>query len=408
MLQSRFEERLSRQLSAHASHSNLPSFGLGLKPSTEESSHAPPFSKSTTRLFSAAHGDSGNTAGTHAASGMVVPIEKGAPLVAIVGPTAAGKSALALALAESLDGEIVNYDSVQVYRGFDIGSGKLAPEERRGVRHHLLDCLEAEEQFTAGDYRREALRVLAGIKERARLPVFVGGTGLYLRALFMGLFEGPPRSEELRDRLRGIAERQGREFLYRLLQRLDPEAAARIQPRDTQKTVRALEVCILARTPISKMQARGRSGLEGYRVIKVGLDPDRKELYRRINRRVEQMFAGGLVEETAAMVARQNSSRIKALGALGYRQACAVAKGQLSLPEAILQTQVATRRYAKRQMTWFRHESGIIWFGGFGDDPWIQSQVIDLLHQVGVAALRRGPELQNPALNVQIPDEDKG
>ena len=339
---------------------------------------------------------------------MVVPIEKGAPLVAIVGPTAAGKSALALALAESLDGEIVNYDSVQVYRGFDIGSGKLAPEERRGVRHHLLDCLEAEEQFTAGDYRREALRVLAGIKERARLPVFVGGTGLYLRALFMGLFEGPPRSEELRDRFRGIAERQGREFLYRLLQRLDPEAAARIQPRDTQKTVRALEVCILARTPISKMQARGRSGLEGYRVIKVGLDPDRKELYRRINRRVEQMFAGGLVEETAAMVARQNSSRIKALGALGYRQACAVAKGQLSLPEAILQTQVATRRYAKRQMTWFRHESGIIWFGGFGDDSRIQSQVIDLLHQVGVAALRRGPELQNPALSVQIPDEDKG
>jgi tRNA dimethylallyltransferase len=339
---------------------------------------------------------------------MVVSIEKGAPLVAIVGPTAAGKSALALALAESLDGEVVNYDSVQVYRGFDIGSGKLAPEERLGVRHHLLDCLEPEEQFTAGDYRREALRVLAGIKERARLPVFVGGTGLYLRALFMGLFEGPPRSEELRDRLRGIAERQGREFLYRLLQRLDPEAAARIQPRDTQKTVRALEVCILARTPISKMQARGRSGLEGYRVIKVGLDPDRKELYRRINRRVEQMFAGGLVEETAAMVARQNSSRIKALGALGYRQACAVAKGQLSLPEAILQTQVATRRYAKRQMTWFRHESGIIWFGGFGDDPWVQSQVIDLLHPVGVAALRRGTELQNPALNVQIPDEDKG
>lgn len=338
---------------------------------------------------------------------MVVPIEKGAPLVAIVGPTAAGKSALALALAERLDGEIVNYDSVQVYRGFDIGSGKLAPEERLGVPHHLLDCVEAEEQFTAGDYRREALRVLAGIKARARLPVFVGGTGLYLRALFMGLFEGPPRSEELRDRLRGTAERQGREFLYRLLERLDPEAAARIQPRDTQKTVRALEVCILARTPISKMQARGRSGLEGYRVIKVGLDPDRMELYRRINRRVEQMFAGGLVEETDAMVSRRNSSRIKALGALGYRQACAVAKGQLSLPEAILQTQVATRRYAKRQMTWFRHESGIIWFGGFGDDLCIQTQVIDSLHRLGVAGLRGRPKLQNPALKVRIPDEDK-
>ena len=392
-------------MSAHASHSNLASFGLGLKPPTEEPDHASSFSKSTTGLFSAAHGGSGNTSGARAASGMVVPIEKGAPLIAIVGPTAAGKSALALALAESLDGEIVNYDSVQVYRGFDIGSGKLAPEERRGVPHHLLDGLEAEEQFTAGDYRREALRVLAGIIERARLPVFVGGTGLYLRAVFMGLFDGPPRSEELRGRLRAIAERRGREFLHRLLKRLDPEAAARIQLRDTQKTVRALEVCILARTPISKMQARGRSGLEGYGVVKVGLDPERRELYARIDRRVERMFARGLVEETRALLARQDSSRIKALGALGYRQACAVAKGQMSLPEAILQTQVATRRYAKRQMTWFRHEAGITWLGGFGDDPRIQSQVINLLHEIGIAAPRRGPELQNPALFARHSEE---
>jgi tRNA dimethylallyltransferase len=322
---------------------------------------------------------------------MVVPIEKGAPLVAIVGPTAAGKSALALALAESLDGEIVNYDSVQLYRGFDIGSGKLAAEERRGIPHHLLDCLEAEEQFTAGDYRREALRVLAEIKERARLPILVGGTGLYLRAVFMGLFDGPSRSEELRGRLRGLAERRGRVFLHRLLKRLDPEAAVRIQPRDTQKTVRALEVCILARTPISKMQARGRSGLEGYRVVKVGLHPERRELYQRIDRRVECMFARGLVEETRALLAREDWSRLKALGALGYRQARAVAQGQLSLPEAILQTQGATRRYAKRQMTWFRHEPGILWFGGFGDDPQLQSQVINLLQDLGIAAARRGP-----------------
>jgi tRNA dimethylallyltransferase len=317
---------------------------------------------------------------------MVVPIEKGSPLVAIVGPTAAGKSALALALAESLDGEIVNYDSVQLYRGCDIGSGKLAPEERRGVPHHLLDLLEAEEEFTAGDYRRKALGVLAEIKQRARLPVFVGGTGLYLRAVFMGLFDGPPRSEELRDRLRALVARRGREFLHRLLKRLDREAAARIQPRDTQKTVRALEVCILARTPISKMQARGRSGLEGYRVVKVGLHPERRELCQRIDRRVEAMFARGLVEETRALLARQEWNRIKTLGALGYRQARAVAQGQLSLPEAILQTQVATRRYAKRQMTWFRHEAGIIWFGGFGDDPQVQSQVINFLRDVGIAA----------------------
>jgi len=324
---------------------------------------------------------------------MVVPIEKDAPLIAIVGPTAAGKSALALVLAESLDGEIVNYDSVQVYRGFDVGSGKLAPEERRGVPHHLLDDLDPEEPFTAGDYRRQALRILAGIRERGRLPVFVGGTGLYLRAVFMGLFDGPPRSEELRGRLRALAERKGREFLHRLLERLDPEAAAQIQPRDTQKTVRAVEVCILARTPISKMQARGRNGLEGYRVVKLGVDPDRKELYARIDGRVEQMFAKGLVEETRALLARSESSRAKALGALGYRQACAVAQGQMSLPEAILQTQAATRRYAKRQMTWFRHEADITWWRGFGDDSRIQTQVMNFLREIGVAQPGRGPEL---------------
>jgi len=318
---------------------------------------------------------------------MVVPIEQGTPLVAIVGPTAAGKSALAVAVAASLDGEIINYDSVQLYRGFDIGSGKLAPQERQGIPHHLLDCLEAQDQFTAGDYRREALRVLAEVKERRKLPVFVGGTGLYLRAVFMGLFDGPPRSEELRSRLRIVAQRRGREFVHRLLERLDPAAAARIEPRDTQKAVRALEVCILARTPISAMQARGRSGLEGYRVLKVGLHPERRELCRRIDRRVEWMFAHGLLEETRSLLARQDSSRLKALGALGYRQAKELALGQISLPEAIAQTQAATRRYAKRQMTWFRHEAGISWFSGFGDDPRIQIQVIDALRESRIAAV---------------------
>ena len=317
---------------------------------------------------------------------MVVPIEQGAPLVAIVGPTAAGKSALAVAVAASLDGEIINYDSVQLYRGFDIGSGKLAPEERQGVPHHLLGFLEAQDQFTAGDYRREALRMLAEIKARDKLPVFVGGTGLYLRALFMGLFDGPPRSEELRNRLRAMAERRGREFLHRLLDRLDPAAAARIQPRDMQKTIRALEVCILARTPISAMQARGRSGLEGYRVLKVGLNPERRELCRRIDKRVEWMFAHGLLEETRSLLTRQDSSRLKALGALSYRQASAFALGQISLPEAISQTQAATRRYAKRQMTWFRREAGINWFSGFGDDLRIQAQVIDALRESRIVA----------------------
>ena len=185
------------------------------------------------------------------------------PLIAIVGPTAAGKSALALALAERLNGEVVNYDSVQLYRGFDVGSGKLPPAERRGVAHHLLDCLEPADVFTAGDYRREALKVLADLRGRAKLPIFVGGTGLYLRALLVGLFEGPVRSEALRERLRAMVERRGREFLHRLLARLDAAAAARIQPRDTQKLIRAVEVCILAQQPLSAMHARGRAGSGG-------------------------------------------------------------------------------------------------------------------------------------------------
>ena len=374
-----------RQVSVHTSRFYPPSFGSGMKYSIVEASNVSPFSNSTPGVFSSARSGAGNPPLTRVASGMVVPIEPGAPLVAIVGPTAAGKSALAVAVAAALDGEIVNYDSVQLYRGFDIGSAKPALEERQGVPHHLLDCLDGQEPFTAGDYRREALRVLSEIKGRGKLPVFAGGTGLYLRALFLGLFDGPPRSEELRSRLRAMAERRGREFLHRLLARLDPAAAARIEPRDTQKTIRALEVCIQARTPISAMQARGRIELEGYRVLKIGLQPERKELCRRIDRRVEWMFAHGLLEETQALSARQDSSRLKALGALGYRQASAFALGQISLPEAISQTQAATRRYAKRQMTWFRHETGITWFDGFGDDPQIQAQVIDTLRKARIA-----------------------
>ena len=312
------------------------------------------------------------------------------PLVAIVGPTAAGKSALGLEIAARLDGEIVNYDSVQVYRGFDVGSGKLPRAERRGIPHHLLDCREAEQVFTAGDYRREALRILADLRTRRKLPIFVGGTGLYLRALLLGLFEGPARSEPLRERLRELAGRRGREYLHRLLARLDPASAGRIQPRDTQKIIRALEVCLLERKPVSALQARGRKRLAGYRVHKIGMDPDRTLLYERINRRVEAMFAGGLLEEARALLTRPDARQVKPLQALGYRQACSVLRGHMKLAEAIRQTQAMTRRYAKRQLTWFRSEPDITWFDGFGDDPEIQRGVLRALEQAGVAA-RRAP-----------------
>ena len=308
------------------------------------------------------------------------------PLIAIVGPTAAGKSALALALAERLSGEVVNYDSVQLYRGFNVGSGKLPLAERRGVAHHLLDCLEPADVFTAGDYRREALKVLADLRGRAKFPICVGGTGLYLRALLVGLFEGPVRSEALRERLRALAERRGREFLHRLLARLDTAAAARIQPRDSQKLIRAVEVCILAKQPLSALHARGRAGLEGYRAIKLGLNPPRAQLYDRINRRVERMFATGLMEETQSLLYHPDAARIKPLGALGYRQACLVLQGKASRDDAVIATQAATRHYAKRQLTWFRREAEIVWFEGFGDDPHVQSRITETLRWTAVTA----------------------
>lgn len=309
-----------------------------------------------------------------------------APLIVILGPTASGKSALALELAERCGGEIVNCDSVQVYRGFDIGAGKVPLEERRGIPHHLLDIVEPDQLFTAGDYRREATRALDSIRERGRVPVLVGGTGLYLRALLLGLFEGPARSESLRARLKTLANRRsGRsnkeeepapgEALHRLLRRKDPAAAARIHPRDTQKIVRALEVCLLMRQPMSGMLERGRTGLTGYAVLKIGLNPDRVTLHERINRRVEGMFRAGLLEETRRLLACGDALRLKPLEALGYRQAAAVLRGEISEDDAVRQTQAATRQYAKRQMTWFRRETDVTWWAGFGDDPEIQHRI---------------------------------
>jgi tRNA dimethylallyltransferase len=283
---------------------------------------------------------------------------------------------LALAIAEETSGEILNYDSVQLYRGFDIGSGKVPMEERRRIPHHLLDIVEPDQLFTAGDYRREAMRVLTDVRERGRLPILVGGTGLYLRALLQGLFEGPQRSETLRARLRNVAQRRGPGSLHRLLTRLDRVSASRIHPRDEQKLVRAIEVCVLARQPMSVMFSQGRFGLEGFRVLKLGLNPPRSELNDRIDRRVDRMYRAGLLEEAEVALARPDKARLKPLQALGYPQACAAVRGDLSVEEAMRRTQAATRQYAKRQMTWFRGEEGVTWFMGFGDDPPVQRQVI--------------------------------
>jgi tRNA dimethylallyltransferase len=268
---------------------------------------------------------------------------------------------------------------VQIFRGFDIGTGKVPLVERRGIPHHLLDIAEPSQTFTAGDYRREAIRVLHDIRARQHLPIVVGGTGLYLRALLLGLFEGPERSEVLRERLSQIVRRRDREFLHRMLRRMDPKAAARIHPRDTPKVIRALEVCMLARRPMTAMHAQGRRAIEGFQVLKVGLNPPRNELSSRITRRTESMFETGLLDEVRDMLKSQDAERVKPLGAIGYREARALLDGELTKDEAIRRAQTATRQYAKRQLTWFRREQDVEWFEGFGDDSAIERRVSEWL-----------------------------
>ncbi len=298
-------------------------------------------------------------------------------LVVIVGPTGSGKTALSLALAEHFGGEIVNCDSVAIYRGVDIGSAKPSPEERSRAPHHLFDLVDLDHYMTAGEYARRARQVLAEIRQRGRLPIVVGGTGLYLRALLQGLFAGPERSEELRQRLRARAKQRGSPYLYRVLQRLDPAAAEKIHPNDAPKIIRALEVCLAARRPMSELWQRGRDPLRGFRVLKIGLDPERDALYARLNQRAERMFERGLVEETAQL--RQQHPGAWVLSSLGYRQAVAVLQGKMDREHALSATQQAHRNYAKRQMTWFRREPEVMWLKGFGDEPDLQQHALGLV-----------------------------
>lgn len=308
------------------------------------------------------------------------------PLVAVVGPTASGKSALGGWLAERLDGEVVACDSTQVYRYFSIGTAKPTPEEQRGIPHHLMDLLEPHELFTAGEYRRRALETLEDLRRRGRLPIFTVGTGLYLRALLEGLADAPTRSEELRARLAERARRRGPEYLHRLLQRLDPQAADRIAPQDLAKLIRAVEVCLLAGRPITELHRAGRPRLEGYAPLKVGLMPRRGELYRRIERRVQTMLQRGWLDELQALLARGISPAARPFQFIGYRELRAHLAGELSLSEAVAAIEQNTRRYAKRQITWFRKEPGVAWFAGFGDDPAIAAAALRHLEERLAAA----------------------
>lgn len=306
------------------------------------------------------------------------------PLVAIVGPTASGKSALGVWLAERLGGEVVACDSTQLYRGFDIGTAKPSASDRRGIPHHLIDVLGPKDEATAGSYRQLALSVLQDLRQRKRLPVFTVGTGLYLRALLEGLAEVPQRSEELRERLRASAEEHAPGYLHRLLKRLDAETAQKIAPADEQKLLRAVEVCVLARKPISEVHRTGRIPLEGWRVRKVGLMPPREKLIERIHSRTGAMLERGWLQEAQSLLAGDLGAEAKPFDFIGYRELQAVLQEKISLKEARETIQQATRRYAKRQVTWFRREQGVQWFPGFGDDPGVQASAVEWLHAQGL------------------------
>lgn len=299
-------------------------------------------------------------------------------LVVVLGPTASGKTALAISLARRFRGEIVNCDSVAMYREFEVGTAKPSPSERKQAPHHLFDFVDPTEYMTAGEYARRARQVLQDIKGRGRLPIVVGGTGLYLRALLEGLFPGPQRSEELRQQLRQKAAACGPEYLHRVLVRLDSEAAARIHRNDVPKLIRAIEVCLAAQQPLTMLWKSGRNMLEGFRICRIGLNPTREALYQRINERAQRMFQFGLVAEAKALLEKYGE-RARPLFSLGYKQAVDNLRGKLTREQAIAAAQQAHRNYAKRQMTWFRREPDVNWLVGFGDDSLVQEQAASLV-----------------------------
>ena len=284
-----------------------------------------------------------------------------ARLIAVVGPTASGKTDLALALALAHDGEVVSCDSLQVYRGLDIGSAKPTPEQRRAVPHHLIDVADPDQEFSAAEYSRLARQALGQIHGRGRVPIVAGGTGLYLRALLDGLFAGPCRDSGFRIRMEGIARRRGDAWLHRLLSRVDPEAAGRIQVNDRVRVVRALEVYRATGLSIVRHQQRAPEPLPGFEPLIVGIAPGRDRLRLRVEQRTAEMFERGLIEEVRRLLARGFSAEMRPLRAIGYRQAVAVVRGDLSLEAAHGAVVTATMRYAKRQMTWFRHQASVSW-----------------------------------------------
>jgi len=299
-------------------------------------------------------------------------------VVAILGPTATGKSALALAVAERYHGEIVNCDSTAVFRGFDIGTDKMAEADRRGVPHHLIDIADPTEDYTAARYARDAAVVIRDIRARGRLPILAGGTGFYYRALTRGLFPGPGRDDALRRRLEAIAARRDVTLLHRMLRKVDPASALRIQPRDLKRLVRALEVFFLTGRPLTAHFADTVSPLPDVDVLAVGLRLPAAQISERVTRRVDEQFERGLLDEIRTLLARGVPETARPFGGLVYRQALEHLHGvrDESATRALIAQE--NRRYARRQLIWFRKEPNLGWFDGPGES----ASTIDSVHRL--------------------------
>lgn len=301
-------------------------------------------------------------------------------VIAVVGPTTSGKSTLGIEVALRLGGEIINCDSVQVYRGIEIATAKVPFAERRGVPHHLIDFVSPNINYTAGDWAREAAATIEDIQRRGRVPILVGGTGLYLRAFRNPFFPSPQTDERLRHRLNELRQRRGAEHLHRVLHRLDPESAAELYPRDWPRVQRAIEVYLQTGKAMSQQKGGRPDPHESARHLRLAvLNPPRAMLYQRINMRTEAHFAAGLVDEVKTLLDQGVPANSNALGAHGYRRVVEFLLGQRDLESAIDQTKLDVRHYAKRQLTWFRREAGAEWFEGFGEDRSVQEAVFDVL-----------------------------
>jgi tRNA dimethylallyltransferase len=306
------------------------------------------------------------------------------PVIAIVGPTASGKSTLGIEVALQVNGEIINCDSVQVYQEIQIATAKVPIEERKGVPHHLIDFVPPSINYTAVEWAREAAKTVEEIEARGRVPLLVGGTGFYLRALRRPFFVSPQTDESLRLRLNRMREQHGAEYLHRVLRRLDPRAAAQLYPRDWPRVQRAIEVCLQTRRSIVDQKDDRPEAHESARRLRIlALNPPREELYARINERTEAHFQAGLVDEVRELLQRGVPANSSALGAHGYRRVVEYLEGKRSLDSAVEQTKLDVRHYAKRQLTWFRHEAGVKWFADFGEKKTVLDSVLE--------AIARGP-----------------